>query len=265
MPPLLRAENLTIRPPRRWRWLHYRETKRKLLDDISFELEEGKTTGLVGDTGSGKFSLSLAMLRVERVSRGRIFFGASEENILELSKRRFHPLRRQMQLLVSDERQALNPRHSIGKQMQHLLKLHLPKLNSRERNGRIQKTIRAVELPSAALSRTPGELIAAHRQRAAIAKALAVEPKLLICHDITSALDVTVQAELLNLLKDLREQFQLTLFFITHDLAIADHMSDRILILNRGRIVERGITSDVVENPQHDYTRRLVDSTASLR
>lgn len=265
MPPLLRAENLTIRPPRRWRWLHYRETKRKLLDDISFELEEGKTTGLVGDTGSGKFSLSLALLRVEKVSKGEIFFGESEDNILKLSRRRFQPLRRQIQLLVPDDRQALNPRQTIETQMHQMLRLHLPKLNASQRTERIQETIKATELPTAALSRTPGQLIAAHRQRAAIAKALTVEPKLLICHDITTALDVTVQAEILNLLKELRERFQLTIFFITHDLAIADHMSDHILILNRGRIVDRGSSNEIVENPQHEYTRRLVASTTSLR
>ena len=264
MPPLLRAENLTIRPPRRRRWLQYRETKRKLLDDISFELEDGKTTGLVGDTGSGKFSLSLAMLRVESVSKGEIFFGDSDENILKLSKRRFQPLRRKMQLLVPDDRQALNPRQTIETQMNQVLRLHLPKLKASERAERIRETIKAVGLPSAALAGTPGQLVAAHRQRAAIAKALAVEPQLLICHDITTALDVTVQAEILNLLKDLRDQFQLTLFFITHDLAIADHMSDHILILNRGRIVERGSRKEIVDNPQHEYTRRLVASTTSL-
>ena len=265
MPPLLRAKNLTIRPPRQRRWLQYRETKRKLLDDISFELEAENTTGLVGDTGSGKFSLSLAMLRVERVSKGEIFFGDSDENILQLSKRRFQPLRREMQLLVPDDRQALNPRQTIEMQMNQVLRLHLPKLKAPERNERIRDTIKAVELPKAMLARTPAQMIAAHRQRSAIAKALVVDPKLLICHDITTTLDVTVQAEILNLLKDLRDRYRLTLFFITHDLAIADHMSDHILILNRGRIVERGSPKEIVEAPQHEYTRRLVASTTSLR
>ena len=265
MPPLLRARNLTIHPPRRWRWLQYREARRKLLDDISFELEEGRTTGLVGDTGSGKISLSLAMLRVERVSKGEIFFGDSDENILKLSRRRFQPLRREIQLLVPDDHRALNPRQTIETQMNQSLRLHLARLSSAERSERIRESAKAAGLPSAALTRTPGQLIAAHRQRAAIAKALAVEPRLLICHDITTALDVTVQAEILNLLKDLRDQYQLTLFFITHDLAIADHMSDHTLILNRGRIVESGHPKDIVENPQHEYTRRLVASTTSLR
>lgn len=262
---LLRVENLSIRPRRRHPWLPHRQIRRKLIDDISFEIEAGSITGLVGDTGSGKLALAMAILRIQRASGGAIYFDGGKADLLKLSERRFRPFRRQIQLLLPDDLDPLNPHQNIAAQMRQLVRLHERGLGSAECDSRIEQAAEAAELPSALLQRRPGQMIGAHRLRAAIARALVAGPRLLICYDITTAIDMTVQAEILNLLKDLRERFGLTLFFITHDLAVADHMSDHMLILNRGRIVESGTPKDIVERPEHDYTRRLVASTTSLR
>jgi len=263
--PLLRVENLTVRPRYRRLWLQYRQKQRKILDDLNFDIEAGSITSLVGDAGSGKLALSLAILRVENVAKGAVYFEDGEENILKLKRRRFRKIQRQIQLLMPDEQDPLNPHQSIHSQMRQLLKLYFPKFTEKEFDQRISEALSTVNLPPAILSRRPGQMIAAHRQRAAIARAIAVDPKLLICHDLTAGIDVTIQAELLNLLKDLRDQFELTIFMMTDNLAIADHMSDHMLILNRGRIVESGTPEAIVRDPQHDYTRRLVASTTSLR
>lgn len=263
---LLRVENLTIcSSPQQRRWQQYREASRKLIDGLSFGLEEGKITALVGDADSGKLTLALALLRVGKATGGAVYFDAGEENILQLNARRFFPLRRQIQLLFPDESQPLNPRQTIGRQIDRMLQLHVSELGEAQRQQRVEEALAAVGLPNSVLVRRPGQLLAAHRLRAAIAKALIVRPKLLICCDITSAIDMTVQAEILNLLKHLKERYQLTVFLLTHDLAVADHMSDHMLILTRGRIVESGAPEDIVTDPKHEYTRRLVASTTNLR
>ncbi len=263
--PLLRVENLTVRPRHRRLWLQYRQKQRKILDELNFNIEPGSITSLIGDAGSGKLALSLAILRVENVAKGAVYFDGGEENILKLKRRRFREIQRQIQLLMPDEQDPLNPHQAIGAQMRQLLKLYSPKIDEDECQQRIADALAAVDLPQAILKRRPGQMIAAHRQRSAIARAIAVEPKLLICHDLTTGIDMTIQAELLNLLKDLRDQYQLTIFLMTDNLAVADHMSDHMLILNRGRIVESGTPEAIVREPQHDYTRRLVASTTSLR
>lgn len=263
--PLLRVENLTVRARHRRLWLQYRQATPNLLDDLSFSIDEGSITGLIGDTGSGKMALSLAIMRVQRAAQGAIYFDDGDENILKLRRRRFRQIQRQIQLLLPDELQPLNPLQTIGAGMHQLLKLHQPKFSFAEREDAIERGLAAVDLSSATLSRRPGQMIAAYRQRAAVARAIVVGPRLLICHDVTSGIDMTVQAEILNLLKDLREKLNLTLLFITHDLAAADHMSDHMLILNRGRIVESGTPETIFSDPEHDYTRRLVASTTSLR
>ena len=158
---LLRVENLTVRPRHRRLWLQYGQKQRKVLDDLNFEIEPGSITSLVGDAGSGKLALSLAILRVENVARGAVYFDGGEENVLKMNRRRFRDIQRQIQLLMPDEHDPLNPHQSIHAQMRQLLKLYFPKLPEKECDRRIAAATTAVNLPPAVLSRRPGQMMAA--------------------------------------------------------------------------------------------------------
>ena len=254
---LLRVENLQVHFPIRSGWLGRRDVV-KAVDGVSFEVPEGKTLGLVGESGSGKSTISRALLKLIQPTGGQAWY--RDQEILALSEPDFRPLRKEIQMIFQDPIGSLNPRMTIESILAEPLTIHFKEMNARQRRDVSSALLHRVGLPVDSLQRYPHEFSGGQRQRIGIARALAVQPKFLICDEPVSALDVSVQASVLNLLKDLQDEFKLTYLFIAHDLAVVRHMSDDIIVMNRGQVVERGPADDVCERPQHDYTRKLLAS-----
>lgn len=230
----------------------------KAVDDVSFEIEEGQTLGLVGESGSGKSTVSRALLKLLRPTDGQAFYQGRE--ILGLSEREFRPLRKDLQMIFQDPIGSLNPRMKVGSIVDEPLGIHFPQMSRGDRADAVEALLKKVGLPADAAGRYPHEFSGGQRQRIGIARALAVEPKLLICDEPVSALDVSVQAQILNLLKDLQDEFKLTYLFIAHDLAVVRHMSDQIAVMHLGKMVELGAADEVCESPKHDYTKKLLSA-----
>jgi ABC-type glutathione transport system ATPase component len=219
------------------------------VDDVSFELRREETLGVVGESGSGKTTLMKLLLGLERPDAGRVeYLGQS--------------LRREVQVVFQDPASALDPRMRVGEIILEPLRV----LRIREdHRARLAELMDAVGLPLGYARRYPHEFSGGQRQRIAIARALAPRPRVLIGDEPVSALDVSVRAQILNLLEDLRVGFQLTLILVSHDLSVVRHMTDRVLVMQQGRIVEEGATLDVFRAPRHPYTRLLLDSIPRLR
>jgi ABC-type dipeptide/oligopeptide/nickel transport system ATPase component len=232
------------------------------VDDVSFEVDEGTTVGLVGESGSGKSTVARALLKLLTPTAGTILFRG--QSILPMAESEFRPLRKEMQMVFQDPIGSLNPRMTIESILGEPLEIHFPKLGREERREKSAAMLQRVGLPTDGLQRYPHEFSGGQRQRIGIARALAVEPKFLICDEPVSALDVSVQAQILNLLKDLQEELNLTLLFIAHDLAVVRHMSDQIVVMHHGKIVEKGGADAICEAPQHDYTKRLLAAIPHL-
>jgi ABC-type oligopeptide transport system ATPase subunit len=259
---LLRVERLKVHFPVRSGWLQRQTDVVKAVDDVSFQIEPGKTLGLVGESGSGKSTLSRALLKLIPVTSGEAFYQGKE--LFSLPEGEFRPLRKNLQMVFQDPFGSLNPRMTIQAIIDEPLGIHFPKLSRDDREERIAELLVKVGLDPVAMHRYPHEFSGGQRQRIGIARALAVQPEFLICDEPVSALDVSVQAQILNLLKDLQDEFKLTYLFIAHDLAVVRHMSDDIIVMYRGRIVERGQADRVCEAPQHEYTQRLLSSVPVL-
>jgi len=228
----------------------------KAVDDVSFSIEEGTTVGLVGESGSGKTTIGRTILKLQPATDGEIFFAGKE--ILGMSEREFRPLRREMQMIFQDPFGSLNPRMTIQGIVGEALEIHFKKMNRAERRDRVAELLRQVGLQPEMMKRYPHEFSGGQRQRIGIARALAVKPKFIVCDEPVSALDVSVQAQIVNLLQDLQEQLGLTYLFIAHDLAVVEHISDHVLVMYRGKIVESATAEAIYENPQHDYTKKLL-------
>ncbi|MEI6871032.1 MAG: ATP-binding cassette domain-containing protein, partial [Verrucomicrobiota bacterium] len=179
-------------------------------------------------------------------------------DVLPMSEKAFRPMRRQMQLIFQDPFGSLNPRHSIGQIVGEALEIHFPQLNRSQRQDRVAELLRQVGLQPEMASRFPHEFSGGQRQRIGIARALAVEPRFIVCDEPVSALDVSVQAQIVNLLQDLQEQYGLTYLFIAHDLAVVEHISQHVLVMYRGHIVESAPAEQIYADPQHEYTRKLL-------
>jgi ABC-type oligopeptide transport system ATPase subunit len=259
---LLRVDSLKVHFPIHSGLLRKQTSVVKAVDTIGFTITEGKTLGLVGESGSGKSTLSRALLKLIPATSGEVFFAGKE--ILGLSESKFRPLRKEMQMVFQDPYGSLNPRMTIGDAIGEPLSIHFPALNRSERAEAVATLLVKVGLPTEAMHRYPHEFSGGQRQRIGIARALAVQPRFLICDEPVSALDVSVQAQILNLLKDLQDEFHLTYLFIAHDLAVVRHMSDDIIVMHHGKIVERGPADQLCEAPQHDYTRKLLASVPAL-
>jgi ABC-type oligopeptide transport system ATPase subunit len=253
-----RVTGLKVHFPLRGGWFGRGKEVVKAVDDVSFEIAEGQTLGLVGESGSGKSTVSRALLKLVRPTAGQAFY--QEREILGLSEREFRPLRKDLQMIFQDPIGSLNPRMKVGAIVEEPLGIHFATMNREERMEVVERLLKKVGLPGDAAGRYPHEFSGGQRQRIGIARALAVEPKLLICDEPVSALDVSVQAQILNLLKDLQEEFKLTYLFIAHDLAVVRHMSDQIAVMHLGKMVEIGAADEVCENPQHDYTKKLLSA-----
>lgn len=225
------------------------------VNDVSLTLRPGETLGLVGESGCGKSTLSRAIVQLQSVERGRVEFDG--QNLLPLSRRQLLPWRRQMQMIFQDPFSSLNPRQRIDDILGYALAIHGVK-NKRERERRIVRILDDVGLARSVRDRYPHEFSGGQRQRIGIARALVLRPRLLICDEPVSALDVSVQAQIINLLVDLKAEFGLTYLFISHDLSVVRYIADRILVMNGGQIVEEGDPQSLWRHPRHPYTRTLL-------
>ncbi|AFY37439.1 ABC transporter related protein [[Leptolyngbya] sp. PCC 7376] len=230
------------------------------VNDVTFDLYPGETLGLVGESGCGKSTLARAILRLMQPLGGDILFRG--ENIAKLPARskRLRQLRREMQIVFQNPYNSLNPRMAIGRAIAEPMVIHNIKRDKKKRLERVQYLLERVGLNPDWVNRYPHELSGGQRQRVCIARALAIEPQFIICDESVSALDVSVQAQVLNLLKELQSEFQLTYIFISHDLSVVKFMSDRIIVMNKGKIEEMGAAEQIYRDPQQDYTRQLISA-----
>jgi peptide/nickel transport system ATP-binding protein/oligopeptide transport system ATP-binding protein len=228
----------------------------RAVDGVSFSIEKGQTVGLVGESGSGKSTIGKTLLKLIPATAGEVLYEGRD--VLPLSESAFRPLRRRMQMIFQDPFGSLNPRHSVRQIVGEALEIHFPEMSSRDRAARVSQLLEQVGLKAAMAERYPHEFSGGQRQRIGIARALAVEPAFIVCDEPVSALDVSVQAQIVNLLQDLQEQLGLSYLFIAHDLAVVEHISDHVLVMYRGKIVESAPAHQIYENPQHEYTRKLL-------
>ncbi len=227
----------------------------RAVDGVSFEIPKGKTLGLVGESGCGKSTLSRTILQLIEPTSGSVRFDGQE--IAGLSKRRMRPLRREMQMIFQDPYASLNPRKRVGHMIGEMMAIH--KIGTpEERRSEVERLLERVGLSSEHYNRYPHEFSGGQRQRVGVARALALKPKLIIADEPVSALDVSIQAQIINLLEDLQDEFDLTYLFVAHDLGVVRHVADTVAVMYLGKIVESGPTDRVYANPVHPYTEALL-------
>jgi oligopeptide transport system ATP-binding protein len=227
----------------------------RAVDGISFSIQRGETLGLVGESGSGKSTACRALLNLTKPTAGSVRFEGRE--IAGLGRRRMRPLRREMQMIFQDPYASLNPRKRIGQIVGDPLKRQ-GVASGADLRRRVNELLERVGLGTEHYNRFPHEFSGGQRQRIGIARALALQPKLVIADEPVSALDVSIQAQIINLLDDLQDEFGLTYLFVAHDIGVVRHISDRIAVMHNGKIVEQGSADQVCEHPKHPYTRTLL-------
>jgi peptide/nickel transport system ATP-binding protein len=229
----------------------------RAVDDVTFDIRRGETLGLVGESGCGKSTVGRALLRLYKPTAGRVVFDG--QDITKLSERELRPLRRRMQIVFQDPFASLNPRHSVGRIVGEPIRVH-GLARGRAAGRRVRELLEIVGLPQDAASRYPHEFSGGQRQRIGLARAIALNPDFVVADEPVSALDVSIQAQIINLLEDLQEEFDLTYLFIAHDLAVVRHISDRIAVMYLGWIVEVSPAEELYDNPLHPYTISLLSA-----
>ncbi|OYU67797.1 MAG: peptide ABC transporter substrate-binding protein, partial [Burkholderiales bacterium PBB5] len=251
MTELLKVENLVKHFPIKGGLLGRTVEKVHAVDGVSFSLDAGETLGVVGESGCGKSTTGRCILRLIEPTSGKVTFEGKD--VTAMGKTDLRAMARDMQIIFQDPYASLNPRMTVGAIIGEALTIHKLTHNAKDYNDRIVQLLETVGLSADHLRRFPHEFSGGQRQRIGIARALAVSPKLVVCDEAVSALDVSIQAQVINLLEDLQQQFGLTYLFIAHDLSVVEHISNRVAVMYLGRIVEIAPSKDLYTRPQHPY------------
>ncbi|MCW3081465.1 ABC transporter ATP-binding protein [Segetibacter sp.] len=256
--PLLSVQNVKVWFPAKSKLFGKPTEFIKAVDDVSFDLFEGETVGLVGESGCGKSTLGRSILQLIKPTEGSIFFKG--QDLAKAPQDLLRSMRKDMQIIFQDPYSSLNPRMTIGEAIGEPIQVHRLALNNRGKQEKVMELLEKVHLKPEHYNRYPHEFSGGQRQRIVIARALALHPAFVICDESVSALDVSVQAQVLNLLNDLKKEFKFTSIFISHDLSVVRYISDRIMVMNKGKIVETGNAEDVYLHPKSTYTQNLIAS-----
>ena len=255
--PLLSVKNLKMHFPVKEGVFMRTGKFNKAVDDVSFDIAPGETLGLVGESGCGKSTLGRCIARLYQPTAGAISFEG--QDIAKLGRKALMPFRRDIQMIFQDPMESLNSRHTVGQILEEPFQVH--SIGNKEfRNKRVKELLDLVGLPARSVTRYPFEFSGGQRQRIGIARSIALNPKLIICDEPVSALDVSIQSQILNLLIDLQKEFNLSYLFIAHDLAVVKHISDRIAIMYLGKIVESGEGESIYRTARHPYTQSLISA-----
>jgi peptide/nickel transport system ATP-binding protein len=256
---LLSVENLSVEFPIKGMFGQAKEYF-KAVDNVQFEVKEGETLGLVGESGCGKSTLARTLLRLIPASSGKIYYEKRDISQLKSGSISLRSLRKKMQIVFQNPYNSLNPRITIGKAILEPMVIHNLEGNQEARTRKVKYLLERVGLNPDWYNRYPHQLSGGQRQRVCIARALAVDPQFIICDESVSALDVSVQAGVLNLLKELQNDFNLTYIFISHDLSVVRFMSDRIVVMNKGKIEDIDTAENIINHPKSDYAKKLISS-----
>mgnify|MGYP003668487003 CR=1 FL=1 len=256
--PILKVKGLSVHYPVKKGWLGDTKEVLKAVDDLSFDIYSGETLGLVGESGCGKTTLGRAILQLIKPTKGEVIYKGKD--LCKLENEEMRGFRKELQIIFQDPYSSLNPRMTIGAAIKEPMDVHGIGVDSKKRKEKVEELLEKVGLSADVYNRYPHEFSGGQRQRVCIARALAVNPRFIICDESVSALDVSVQAQVLNLLNGLKKDFGFTYIFISHDLSVVKYMSDRMIVMNQGKIEEIGLAESVYENPQKEYTKRLIDA-----